>query len=234
MSGAKAFDPDKLREHPAYALFFRRYAPFATFGVPNFRGDNRLASTSLTATSRTYGCVIFNQYEILYDFRGSSGTHHVSPVGLDAEMMAEVSGSVVRKRTAGPGIIEFEANTAGANPLVPGSPDIDTFVTAQISFGKALQMRISGEVFGDNFPNLEVFLRCYRSTRSAMLLDARTTGNRRSGPVTRLAGAHRSQSLGRFSAELPLHNGQLTTDYSTGPTVMHESRPRAPMRHGEW
>ena len=208
--------------YPNYGLYFRRYAPFSTFGVPSFEGDNRTGpSTSLKDTSRTYGCVMFNQFEIVYNFMGSSGTHYHSSVWGDIVGMAKVSGTVVRSRLAGPGLIEFEASTAGGNPLVPKAPDIDTFVTARFDFGSSGALRVSGEAFGDNFPNLEVFLLCYRSGHTALLLDGRTTGGRRTGPMVRLPGTHRNQSLGRFNAMLNLNDRfELTNDSTTSPTTM--------------
>ncbi len=212
------------QKYPTYGLYFRRYAPFDTFGIPSFEGDKRAeASTSLKATSRTYGCVMFNQFEIVQYFAGTSGTHYHSSVWGDIVGMSKVSETVVRTRLAGPGLIEFEASTAGGNPLIPKSPDIDTFVTARFDFGfgSPRLMRITGEVFGDNFPNLEVFLLCYRSSYTALLIDGRTTGGRRTGPVTRLAGAHRQQSLGRLSGSLLLNeNLELTRNYTTNPTTI--------------
>jgi hypothetical protein len=209
---------------PTYGLYFRRYAPFATFGVPSFEGDGRSgASTSLKVTSRTYGFVMFNQFEVISHFANTSGTHYHPPFGKEIIGMAKVSMSSARTTMAGPSLIEFEANTAGANPLIPKSPDIDTFVKARFDFGfgNPPMMRIYGEVFGDNFPNLEVFLVCYRSSHTALLIDGRTTGGRRTGPITRLAGGHRDQSLGKLSGTLLLtEGGELVRDYTTAPTTM--------------
>ncbi len=208
---------------PTFGLYFRRYAPFDTFGVPSFEGDKRnAASTSLKVTSRTYGVVMFNQFEIIQTFANTSGTHY-HPLLFDSIVgHSKVSMTTVRSRLAGPDLIEFTASTAGANPLIPKSPNIDTFLTARfdLGFGSPNRlMRISGEVFGDNFPNLEVFLLCYRSAHTALLIDGRTTGGKRTGPITRLSGSHRGQSLGRLSGTLLLnHNGELERDYTTGPT----------------
>jgi hypothetical protein len=33
--------PPQVRKYPTYGLYFRRYAPFDTFGVPSFEGDKR-------------------------------------------------------------------------------------------------------------------------------------------------------------------------------------------------
>ncbi|MCB1781883.1 MAG: hypothetical protein KDJ34_17710 [Candidatus Competibacteraceae bacterium] len=203
---------------PAFGLFFRRYAPFETFGL-GFEGDKRTkASTSLQATSRTYGWVAFNQFEILHQFADSSGTNYHSSVWGDITGHSKVSMKVTRSKLAGPGLIEFSASTAGANPLVPGAPDIDTSVTVRIDFSKNKSMIISGKVFGDDFPNLEVFLKCYRSNHTALLVDGRTTGGRNTGPFARLAGSHSNQLLCLLNANLPLtEKGTLSVDYSTKP-----------------
>ena len=204
---------------PLYALWFRRYAPFSSFGFPPFEGDHRTGpSTSPKATSRTYGCVMFNRRSVVNHFANSSGTRYT--LGLDAEAVADVSMTVVRTTLHGPDLIEFKASTAGANPLVPGSPDIDTFVDVRVSFLPPNFMSIRCEARGDNFPNLEVFLRS-AGDRSALLIDGRTTGGRRTGPMSRLAGSHADQLLGLTQATYVLDaDGRLIHDYVASPTVM--------------
>jgi hypothetical protein len=169
------------RKYPTFALYFRRYAPFDTFGAnpmalgQRFDGDKRsTASTSLKATSRTYGCVFFNKYGVVYQFSGSSGTKIHPLLWNDIVATANVSMTVVRSHLAGPSLFEFTASTAGSNPLVPKSPDIDTIVKVRVDFGVLNFMRLDGEVFGNNFPNLEVFLVCLRSMHTALLIDGRT------------------------------------------------------------
>lgn len=196
---------DGDQKYPTYGLYFRRYAPFDTFGIPSFEGDRRTgASTSLKATSRTYGCVMFNQFEIVNGFVGTSGTHYHSSIFGEIVGSSKVSGTRARTRLAGPGLIEFEASSAGGNPLIPGAPDIDTYLIARFDFGFGSPplMRISGEVFGDNFPNLEVFLVCYRTANTALLTAARPprqdepTGppDPRKPGTRRRARAHRGHS----------------------------------------
>jgi hypothetical protein len=205
-------------------VVFRRYAPFKTFGVPSFKGDGRTsASTSLQATSRTYGIVIFDGNNLLHNFSGSSGTHYDSLVWGRIQKTANIAKTAVRSTLHGPDLIEFEASTAGGNPLIPGSPDIDTFIKLRCDFGfhNPPVLRLAGEAFGDNFPNLEVFIYCYRSKNTALLIDGRTTGGRRTGPMTRLAGSHRNQSLGKITATLALTaDGQLARSTTAAPTTM--------------
>ena len=191
---------------PLFALHFRRYAPFKTFGVPSFEGDTRkTASTSLQATSRTHGAVLFNQLGILNQIGRSSGTRDANLVltFLDRKAMATVSISATRSDIAGPGLLGFTAKTAGSNPLVPLSPDIDTRVKITMEWGSGMMMRIRGKVAGDDFPNLEVFIHCYGSKKSALLVDGRTDRGGRTGPFSLPgSGGH----LCSFNASIPLNN----------------------------
>lgn len=92
--------------------------------------------------------------------------------------------------------------TAGANPLVPGAPDIDTFIDVSARFGSTA-ITIDGTVRGDTFPNAEVFVVDAVGNR-VLLWDYATTGDQNTGPMTRLAGSHSSATLGSFSVRLPI------------------------------
>ena len=189
-----------------FSLHFRRYAPFKTFGIPSFKGDTRkAASTSLqaTTTSRTHGMVRFTQLGILDKAGSSSGTHDANLVltFLDRQAMSSVSISAVRSNETGPGLLGFTAKTAGSNPLIPGSPDIDTRVELRVSWGLGKTMQISGKVAGDDFPNLEVFIRCHGSGKSALLVDARTDRGARTGPFSLFGNGG---NLCSFNATMPL------------------------------
>jgi hypothetical protein len=200
---------------PAFGLHFRRYAPFAKFGFPSFKGDNRKqASTSLQATSRTYGAVLFRQEGIISQFAGSSGTEDANLVlhFLERKAMATVSIKATRSTEAGPGLIGFSASTAGANPLMPASPDIDTTVDVRITWSSAGMMRVSGTVSGDDFPNLEVFIRCYQSKRSALIVDGRTGRGPTAGPFSLFGSGGK---LCTFSASIPLTEAGLFSNETT-------------------
>lgn len=219
---------------PGFGLWFRRYAPFDEFGF-GFEGDHRAeASTSFKDTSRTYGCVLFNQFQIINQFANTSGTHRHTILFGEIVGFAKVAMTVVRATISGPGLIGFTAHTAGRMPLSPEAvtPDIDTYVKMQFSFGMN-SLRVTGEAFGDNFPNLEVFLHCYPSKRSALLLDGRTTGGKNTGPLARLSGTHSNHSLGLMNAILPLNNKrELDADYRTGATTMGEYPRPEPVERG--
>lgn len=215
------------RKYPVFGLYFRRYAPFKEFGgitpytfvAGNFAGDNRGPSTSLKATSRTYGCVMFNRFGVGYSFAGSSGTHFHPALFYDTiSATAKTKLTFVQSTLNGPDLFGFKASSAGSNPLVKPSPDINSFVHVRIGFGVANRMTVNGEAFGDTFPNLEIFVVCYRSARTALLYDGRTTLGPDEGPFG-LFGAHESHRLGTFSAALALdRKGELSTNTTVKPT----------------
>lgn len=188
-----------------FAFVFRRYAPFATFGL-GFEGDNRSGpSISLSATARTIGCVPFEPGSVGLLAASSSGSEYAGGGGMLRHFLgrhtSKVRGSVVvRVQTSSR--LAFTAQTAGANPMLPKAPDIDTFVDVEIDFvGNSLRFR--GTLRGDDFPNAEVFVLDAKGT-GCLLFDGRTTGGQDTGPMTRLAGDHSSQRLGAFSSVVGL------------------------------
>lgn len=202
------FDP----RYPVYILFFRRYVPFGRFGRVQpytlgfggyFEGDDRGVSTSLKATSRTYCTVYFNRFGPVYDFAASSGTAFHSVLFGVIRGMADVKHAVTRTTLTGPDLFEFEASSSGRDPLTPIAPNIDTFVKARVDFGSLNFLRISGQVRGDDFPNLEVFL-VDPSRKTALLVDGRTDGGRNTGPLFHLWGSGSGVVLAGFNASLPL------------------------------
>ncbi len=185
----------------AYTLVFRRYAPFTTFGG-GFEGDVRTGpSTSPSASSRTIGTVPFDPSGPGILVGSSSGTAY----GSGPKKYSKVTVKLVNK-PAVPNELNFTASTAGANPMVPGAPDIDTFVDIKVAFGGSL-MRFSGAVRGDNFPNAEVLVFDDAGT-GALLFDYRTSGGRNTGPFTRLMGDGAGQTLGSFGPiAIPIDGG---------------------------
>lgn len=200
----------------AFLLVFRRYAPFAEFGF-GFEGDHRTeASTSLDATARTTGKVPFARGSIGTIDATSSGTQYTGGGDwlrkLGGRHMSDVARTIAQK-TIGPTFISFSASTAGANPMVPGAPAIDTFVDFRAEW-IGTGMRFSGTVRGDDFPNAEVFVVDAKGV-GCLLFDGRTTGGQNTGPMTRLAGAHAAQALGQFSLAVALTSGGTFTTAKT-------------------
>jgi hypothetical protein len=208
----------------SFLLVFRRYAPFDVFGM-GFEGDHRSGpSVSLASTARTIGIVEFIRGDILSFRSFSSGTRFVGSLATDAFFMGGFNILMLRgqkfsnvtktlTRMVTPDSIGLSASTAGANPLVPGAPDIDTFVDFNVQWlGANLVMQ--GRVRGDDFPNAEVFV--LDSTGTACLLfDGRTTKDKDVGPMTELAGSHETQTLGGYFAAMKLTSGG---DFTAGRT----------------
>ncbi len=190
-----------------------------------FEGDHRTAASGSIdgkTTSRTHGFVFFNQFGPFWWYAGSSGTHYKAASlwgdDIEAWSTAEVSLNFARDPLAGPSRFAFSASTAGANPLVKPSPNIDTKIKVLCDFSRTASMWVEGEVFGDNFPNLEVFIFCFQSKHSAILVDGRTTGGATTGPATRLLGASEGNSLARFNSVLQLNgDGGLAADTRAPP-----------------
>ena len=214
-----------------YGLWFRRYAPFTRFGsigIGEFEGDTRTqASGTISDPSRTYGCVLFNQSEAVKASAGSSGSTLFGVLGGSVSATAKVKMTFTKKESTG--AVEFSAYTEGGNPLVPGAPDIDTYVNVKAAFSTG-QLNISGDVLGDNFPNLEVFVYCYRSKKSAIIVDGRTTGGRDSGPAARLFGTHSTHRIAKFDVSLPLDSiGRLTAARTAAATTLTEYPAAKPL-----
>ena len=185
-------------------LFVRRYAPFSTFGG-GFEGDVRTqATTSPTATARTVGVVEFGPRAIRGYRSFSDGTQFLaagpwlaSKIGKKfSNVRAEVTNISINSKA-----ISFTVFTAGANPLVPGAPDIDTYVDFKATFFTEGNTLYGGTIRGDSFPNAEVFI-IEENGRQVLLFDFRTTGGRDTGPL-RLIGEHAGVVLGTFSVRVP-------------------------------
>src|SRR4051794_10006491 len=117
-----------------YMLVFRRYAPFKEFGG-GFEGDDRSGpSTSLMASARTVGVVTFDGSSI--SINGSSSGTAFTGFGADVnQVLGKHTSKVVATvdvKTRNTMLLSFTAYTAGANPMVPLAPDIDTFVDLDI------------------------------------------------------------------------------------------------------
>lgn len=241
MASYKVFDQPRFQQSRVYTFWFRRYAPFDAFGGDTgfrFEGDHRASgSTSPKATSRTYGCLFFTTSEIIYGFSGSSGTTWEGYAPWTSAVPGiRILGEILNKDAKGatafakvsldvaenvqPSVIEFTAATAGGMPLLPGTPDIDTFVKMNFDFTQKGVLAIKGHATGDDFPNLEMFF-VTPGGRSALLVDAYTTGGQDSGPVTRLLGSHDDQLIGHCYLSLPLNDrGELISDYRAHQTTM--------------
>lgn len=183
----------------------------------------------MSATARTLGIVLFGRGMIGSIASNSSGTQF-SGGGewlrkVAGRHFSHVTGNLTGKSTTA-GAVRFTASTAGANPMVPVAPDIDTFVDFTAEW-LGTGVRFSGVVRGDDFPNAEVFV-LDENGMGCLLFDGRTTGGQDSGPFTRLAGDHESQVLGSFSCAVPLRPDGTFTAAKNGcvVTTMGATKPK--------
>jgi len=208
-----------------FLLIFRRYAPFASFGG-GFEGDNRAASSNPTASARTTGSVIFDETQAVTLTGASSGTAYVGPFEVMKNIgpkflgrhFASVKIKLSNFRSAGNGI-QFTAYTEGGNPMVPGAPDIDTFVDLVAHFGPN-QCQFTGELRGDGFPNAEVIF-VDPSGTSHLVLDYRTSSGI-TGPMTRLMGNGEKNKFARFVVNF-VQSGNSYTSVLETPLVKQEA-----------
>jgi hypothetical protein len=187
-----------------YSLWFRRYAPFPRFGF-GFEGDNRVsASMNMKDTARTVGGVSFGPGTVGSALAWSSGTRF-SGLGESAQTAlgrhySSVT-SAVTVSTATLEMVRFTAQTSGANPMIPGSPDIDTYVDMDVVFAPSA-IACTGTIRGDDFPSCEVFVYDGKG-KSMLLFHFKTTADQDTGPG-KLFGAHEKKKLGDFCTRIPI------------------------------
>ena len=179
-------------------LFMRSFAPWDWFGSEwplcfynCYKGNNRSFSTSRdpSVTSKVAEVVEF----LL------PGMTLVGPPTVYSDVSEDVYG---RTRPPTPSFSAFgngdgklHLEMAASNPLDPIAPDIDVKldISVQVKPGQACY---SGHLYGDAFPNAEVFV--VNSHDQATMLNTFTTaGGRNSGPF-RLFG-NNNRDMGSFS-----------------------------------
>lgn len=178
-----------------YTLVFKRYAPFTSFGG-GFHGDGR-KWPDLNGTARTWGFVHFDLSGVSGYSAKSSPTWHSSWESMRSTQTPSMS---VKTHQSTVGELTFIAHSAGANPMVPGSPDIDTFVDIRYRAGK-----IDGCVRGDGFPSFEAFLVPGKFKGETCPVEYQTLAHWATpygpfeGPSSKLFGAHEGQFLTAFN-----------------------------------
>lgn len=188
-----------------YSLWFRRYAPFESFGL-GFEGDGRATpSTSMSETARTVAGCGFGPGVVTSAIGESDGTEYVGGGDWLRRKLGRHFSKVVASvavSTRAQDEVRFTVTSAGSNPMAPGAPDIDTFVDLHAVF-RPRSLSLEGVVRGDPFPNAEVFV--YDGAGNSQLLyHFETEGGRNAGPFTDLWGAHARTRLGSFNARIPL------------------------------
>ncbi|MBM7069608.1 hypothetical protein [Actibacterium sp. 188UL27-1] len=188
-----------------YTVIVKRYAPFTTFGG-GYHGDGR-NSAKLAGSARTWGFITFDlETGVIKKSALSSPTWKTAK---PEEKKTQTPRITVTTRSFQAGKeLNFTAHTEGSNPMVKGSPDIDTFIDIRYRSGK-----IDGCLRGDDFPNAEVFLvqgelTASQQKTSPACIDAQelchfqTKWGPNRGPFTRLFGAHAKQFLKAFNADI--------------------------------
>jgi RHS repeat-associated protein len=231
-------DPDG--KDPVFTLWARRFAPFDVFGGGmKGDGDNRGMTTSKDVSSRTYMAVQvdMNSGTVSYTAGASSsqaksGLWHV--VFGDREMTANVTGEVrildFYKGKNGT-TMEVEMTMAGNMPLLSSSPDIDTTLDLRFTWtGSDDKMKITGDISGDNFPNLEIFVEGFDGARR-MIGGFLTSHSKLLGPNTLygedgpLGRVHQTLFMdkkGRICDERRCYD-KLEQDASNGPEAARSS-----------
>jgi hypothetical protein len=166
----------KLQTH---TLYVRSFAPWATFGG-GFSGDNRGFTTvhDNSVTSRITGIVKFHLAPVTI----TSATAYSDPSHHPLRGTATGSPRIAATVSG----IKMNVKLAGANPLVPHAPDIDVKLDMAVD-ATLYQTVYRGNLYGDAFPNAEVFV-VDSKDRATMLHTFTTSGGRETGPVELLPG----------------------------------------------
>lgn len=147
-------DPDGRIPYP---ITIRSFAPFKTFGG-GFHGDNRGFSTSSTATARVHQRINFDtdKTQLKTNVWSSPTSHRFLPGSLTETPSVSIGGFSIADN-GGSRTFNFDTHSKGANPMAPGSPNIDVFSNFSITESDGL-LNISGNLKGDNFPSAEAFI----------------------------------------------------------------------------
>lgn len=111
---------------------------------------------------------------------------------------------------------EIDVVSAGANPLVPFAPDIDTSLRFSYEL-KPGALELQGNVWGDRFPNAELLVADH-SGATVTLGDFQTKGGAKLGVFSLVGDAPRTPAfdLVPFHAEIPL---DADGDFAGSPLV---------------
>lgn len=158
-------DPDGMWPYPVHV---RSFAPYETFGG-GFHGDGSKRGFTTAKGVSDGGTVTARvQQSFTVDptgatVTGNKGWADKSSHPMLGEATAKVNSSITDFKASSDGdgnsTVSFTANMAGANPLVPGSPDIDvhTNFTLTENLG-AGTLNVNAVQTGDAFPAAETFI----------------------------------------------------------------------------
>jgi hypothetical protein len=127
-------------------------------------------------------------------------------LAVDAKAYSDTSIDVLGRRAkAYPSInlvsighLGVRITMAGANPLVPFAPNIDTKLDLYGNVSSPAYTCYSGHLYGDAFPNAEIFM--VNSSRQATMLHTfETEGDANTGPAEYLPN-NNNRDMGSFSS----------------------------------
>jgi hypothetical protein len=216
---AAAQGPQADEPQVGFSMTVRRFAPFESFGG-GFQGDAKSRhipaasdgsggfSTDSNATSRT-SLTIAVEGQVITQPTGHADLSRHPLLGEGRAEVKTTSTSAPTSSTDG----ELDAQSAASMPLtlanghlsfVPWAPDIDSDVELTYE-QKPHALEVAGTVWGDRFPNAELFL-SDRSETSVMVGTFQTQAGA-AGPLLELFGAGArvpASELISFHAEIPL------------------------------
>jgi len=156
-------DPDG--EFP-YPVHIRSFAPWKSFGL-GFGGDNRGYSTAL---GKGEGGTVTSRVQQSFTVDPSKGTHTDPRTWSDpsrhawgGEKTATPTGEITDFKSStdnnGNSTVSFNSTYAGANPLVPGSPNIDVKTSfTLVENTKAGTLSVTATQKGDAYPVAETLI----------------------------------------------------------------------------
>lgn len=151
-----------------YPIHVRSFAPFSTFGG-GFEGDGAKRGYS-TALGKGEGGRVTSRMQHVFTVDPTAGSFKAGNTWSNesshpllgkatAAPQANISGFNVIKDKEGNSTISFTANMSAANPLVPGSPDIDVHTKFTLTENvKAGTLNVNAVQTGDAFPSAETFI----------------------------------------------------------------------------
>jgi len=188
-----------------YTFTSRRYASPCEFGG-GFQGDCR-SGASPAGTARIGASVQIDFTKHTVSAPRVSGKASAGMSGL-GEALQLLQGGAARSgpksasatsQWSGPNVVTTNLTYSGNNGLVPGSPSIDTRVEVTLERSPGM-LQAYGVVYGDQFPNAELYL-TDGSGQSRVLGNFATSGGP-NGPFYMLFGQHLDRPFYRFFADV--------------------------------
>ena len=206
-----------------YPISVRSFAPFKDFGF-GYHGDNRGYSTSSDVSARVHQRINFDTDRNFvtanawssptYKVNNPSDSRTASPT---VEFTSDLAISKIRNAKT----YSFGTHSAGANPDIKGSPDIDVFSIFSITANsKTGNLSISGKLTGDSFPSKEAFI-SDPSGQSVFLgigqIASRVSENW--GPLTELPGNNSQNPITNFNISITTDKKGNFTNVQYGKTT---------------